>query len=858
MSARPRHDKARLLLLAGSLLLSAIVLVMRGEPAAAARAIPSPEAALGFVPGEDRRLAEWAQVLEYLNVLAAASGRIRVDEIGKSTLGRPFVLVTVSSEANQERIEEIRRDNARLADPRGLADRDAEALVAGGKVVVAMGFSMHSTEVGGTLAALRLLHRLAAQDDALTRRWLDAVVLLLVPSQNPDGTDLVTDWYRKQLGTAFEGTAPPVLYHAYAGHDLNRDWCSFTQAETRLGVRHVYQRWHPQIVHDVHQMDAPGARLFLPPYAEPWEPNVDAALVAAANALGTHVASQLTSSGRAGVVTGVTFDAWAPERAYPHTHGGVRILSETASVRVATPIELRLDELRGDGFDPLVPSGRFPLPWPGGSWRLADIVDTQLAVSLGVLDHATRWREEWLRLALGVGRRAATRRSPFAFVVPAEQREPAAVARLLTTLQTGEVEVQRARAPFVASGRVYQAGSHVVLMQQPASAFAKTILERQSYPERRECPDGPPRKPYDVVAHTLPLLLGVEAEAVAAPFLADLEPLTAAPPFAEPIVTPGRVEGLGPRFALGHTTADLAALARLLAAGVEVRWALTAFEDAGRSYPAGALLVPAAARARLEPLTRALGIVARAVQAAPRSLRLVPPRVGLYASWVPAMDEGWTRFVLEKEALVPYQTLHDREIRNGRLADRFDVIVLPDQPPQALAEGHAPGAMPAEYVGGLGSAGTAALRAFVEAGGTLVALDSAALYAIAALRLPVRDVVGGLEPESFFCPGSILEVRIDHATPLGHGLPDTLPIWFERSPAFEGGGIPVARYEAANPLLSGWLIGGDRLTGRAALVEVPLGRGKVVLFGFRPQYRAQARVTYPALLNALYLSAAEP
>ncbi len=852
MSARPRNGTARILLLAGSLLLSAIVLLTREAPAAAARAIPSPEAVLGFVPGEDRRLAEWAQIIEYLNALAAASGRIRVDEIGKSTLGRPFVLVTVSSEANQARIEEIRRDNARLADPRGLADEDAEALVARGKVVVAMGFSIHSTEVGGTLAALRLLHRLALGEDPETRRLLDAIVLLVVPSQNPDGTDLVTAWYRKQLGTAFEGTAPPVLCHPYAGHDLNRDWYMFTQQETRLGVRHVYQRWHPQIVHDVHQMDSLGARLFVPPYVDPWEPNVDGALVAAANALGAQVASQLTSSGRTGIVTGAIFDAWAPGRAYPHTHGGVRILSETASVRIATPIELRPDELRGDGFDPRVSSGGFPLPWPGGSWRLGDVVETQLATCLAILDHAARWREHWLRAALGVNRRAATRREPFAFVVPAEQREPAAVAQLLEVLRTGEVEIQRARAPFVAGGRQYEAGTHVVLMQQPASAFAKTILERQRYPDLRECENGPPKKPYDVTAHTLPLLLGVETEAVAAPFVAELEPL------AGPTVAPGRVEGHGPRFALGHMTADFAALARLLAAGVEVRWALAPFEDAGRSYPAGSLLVPASARTRLEPLTRELGIVARAVQAAPRTLRLARPRVGLYASWVPTSDEGWTRFVFEKDALVSYQTLHDREIRNGRLGDRFDVIVLPDQTPQALAEGHAPGAMPAEYVGGLGAAGAAALRAFVEAGGTLVALDSAGLYAIAALHLPVRDVVAGIEPASFFCPGSILQVRVDHENPLGHGLPNPLPIWFENSPAFEGDGVVVARYEAANPLLSGWLIGGSRLAGRGALVEVALGRGKVVLFGFRPQYRAQARVTLPALLNALYLSAAEP
>jgi hypothetical protein len=305
-------------------------------PLPAQTAVPTPESVLGFVPGEDRKLATWGQALEYLRVLDAASERIAVEEVGRTTQGRPFVMVTVTSKANHARLEEIRRANARLADPRGLGDAEAERIVRDGKAVVAMAFSIHSTEVGGTLASLRLLHHLASSDDDRVRATLDGAVLLVLPSHNPDGTDLVTEWYRRQLGTPFEGTSPPVLYHPYVGHDNNRDWYMFTQAETRLTLRHLYHRWHPQIVHDAHQMGPRGARLFVPPYADPWEPNVDGALVAAVGALGSHVASRLTTAGRTGVVTGAIFDAWTPGRAYPHTHGGVRLLSETASARLAT------------------------------------------------------------------------------------------------------------------------------------------------------------------------------------------------------------------------------------------------------------------------------------------------------------------------------------------------------------------------------------------------------------------------------------------------------------------------------------------------------------------------------------------
>ena len=843
-------------LLAAAMALATAVLLApapRGAAAQAAAPMPTPESVLGFVPGEDRRLAGWDEVLAYLRSLDAASDRVRVDEVGPTTQGRPFVIVTVSSAANLARLEEIRRTNERIADPRGVGAEEAERLVHDGKAIVAMAYSIHSTEVGGTLAALRLLQRLAAGEDEETRAILDQTVLLVLPSHNPDGTQLVADWYRRQLGTPYEGTAPPVLYHPYVGHDNNRDWYMFTQAETRLTVEHLYHRWHPQIVHDVHQMGPRGARLFLPPYVDPWEPNVDAALVAAVGALGSHVAARLTSAGRSGVVTGALFDAWTPGRAYPHTHGGVRILSETASARLATPIEIAAGELGGDGFDPRQASARFPLPWKGGTWRLRDVVETQLEASLAILGHAARHRSEWLRTALDVNHRASQRREPFAFVVPAAQRDPSGAQRLLDVLRTGEVEVRRARAAFAAGARRFEAGSFVVPMQQPASGFARSLLERQHYPDLRERPDGPPRPPYDVTAHTLPLLLGVEVEPVAEAFEADTEASDA------PRVAAGRVAGEGPQYALGHATGDLVALARLLEAGVRPRWTLQPFDETGRRFPAGTLLVPASARERLEPLARELGLVVHAVRGTARALRLSRPRVGLYRSWVPSIDEGWTRFVFERETHVACRELHDRELRAGRLRERFDAIVLPGGPPEALRSGHARGSMPEEYTGGLGAAGAAALRGFVEAGGTLLAFDSAALYAIEDLRLPVRNALAGVPASAFFCPGSILRVRTDQGSPLAHGLPEELPIWFEGSPAFDvERGTAVAAYAGGEPLLSGWLLGGPHLSGRAALVEVPLGKGRVVLYGFRPLYRAQSRVTYPAVLNALYLSATEP
>ncbi|MFI5169631.1 MAG: peptidase M14, partial [Vicinamibacterales bacterium] len=424
--------------------------------------------------------------------------------------------------------------------------------------------------------------------------------------------------------------------------------------------------------------------------------------------------------------------------------------------------------------------------------------------------------------------------------------------RLVEVLRTGEVEIERARAPFAANGTSHPAGTLVVRMQQPASGFAKALLERQRYPDLREYAGGPPKPPYDVTAHTLPLLLGVDALAVASPFDAALEPLGERP------LEPGRIEGRGPRLALAHSSGELVALGRLLAAGVEARWTLEPFAEGGRSFPAGTLLIKGSARGRVEPLAAELGFVARAVRSEPRSLRLRTPRVGLYRSWVSSMDEGWTRYVFEKEMAVPYQTLLDTDVRAGGLAERFDAIVLPDQSVTGLRDGHVKGVMPDEYTGGLGAEGGRALKAFVEGGGTLVALDSATAYAIEALGLKVKDALAGVTAKDFYCPGSILGASVDTRRPLAHGLPETLPVWFEGSPAFEAEAGVLARYESSDPLLSGWLLGGERLRGKASLVEAALGKGRVVLFGFRPQYRAQSRVSYVALLNALYLSAARP
>jgi hypothetical protein len=832
-------------------------LLAAGLSVGAGGSAPAPSAFLRLELGADRTLADWTQSVAYLRALGDASPRVRVEDVGPTTEGRPYLIVTISSEANMARLETIRAANLRLADPRGLARAEADRLVAEGKTIVALNHGIHSDEVAASQTALETAYWLATADDEATRRILDSTVVVMIPCQNPDGMQRVTEWHRRTLGTPFEGADPPFLYHHYAGHDDNRDWYMFTQVETRLAVAQVYERWRPQIVHDLHQMEATAARIFLPPYLDPWEPNVDPALRAMTNALGSHVAAALIAEGKTGVVTHAIYDAWSPSRSYPTSHGGIRLLSECASPRLATPIDVPFQDLEaGPGYDPRVASWNFPLPWPGGRWRLRDVMDDQLSATRAVLLHAAAHRELWLRNFLEVNRRAAARSEPFAFVLSHEQRDRLATARLLDVLRTAGVEVHRATEAFETEDGRVPAGSYVVLMAQPASAFAKMVLESQRYPDLRVYPGGPPRRPYDATAHTLPLLMGVDARKLERPFAAPLQR-------ADRIeVAPGTIEGSGRFLALGHTTGGMIALGRLLRRGVEVRWALEAFGDRGRRFEAGTLLVPASRRSVVTEATRDLGLDARGVDASPRGLRLRKPRLGVYQSWVPSMDEGWTRFVFEHDVGVDYVTVHDADLVRPDLAKRFDALLLPDLAPKNIVEGQAPGTLPEEYTGGLGEEGVRSLEAFVRAGGTLIALNAAARLPIEDFGLGVRNTIGRGSPKGeatgdVYAPGAILRASVAPGLPLGHGLGPTAALWFDGAAAFEGG-TAIATYTDAAPLLSGWLLGGGNLKGKAALVEAPLGKGRVVLFGFRPQYRAQSWGTYVALLNAVYLAAATP
>jgi hypothetical protein len=499
---------------------SAAVLGLAAATAPVAGQVPSPASHFGFEIGTDRRLADWDQLVAYYEKLAHSSPRVTLDTLGMTTMGRPFVMLTVSSPENHARLDELLSMQQKLADPRRITDdAELEALLRDARAVALITHAIHSTEVGSAQTAARLLHRLASSDDAQTLEILDNVVLLDIPSLNPDGTDWVSEFYMEHVGTPYEGAAPPWLYQFYVGHDNNRDWYAFTQQETQLTIEHAHNVWRPHIVHDIHQMGGNGARIFFPPYIDPVEPNVDPAIVAALNQLGAFMGARLTAEGRPGVVINAIYDAFTPARAYQHYHGGVRILSETASAQLGTPVDVPGERVRGGrAYDAATASWNYPLPWQGGAWGLGDIVDYMESGALALLANAAKNRQFWVENFYRINRRAVEGWAswPEAWVIPADQANAVGLSHALRILTMADVEVHRATAAFTAAGRQFAAGSYVIPMRQPYASFAQTMLEVQEYPDLREYPGGPPRRPYDVTAHTLPLLMDVDAVAVEA------------------------------------------------------------------------------------------------------------------------------------------------------------------------------------------------------------------------------------------------------------------------------------------------------------------------------------------------------
>ena len=760
----------------------ALLLAIASVPASAQ--IPSPSQYLKIEIGKDRVLADYAQITSYFRTLDAASPRVAIESLGKTVLGADMIMAVISSEENIANRDAIKAAAKRLADPRGLTDAEAERLFRETPAVVLVTCNIHSSEIASSQMALEWAHALATATDDATKRRLENVVLLLVPSLNPDGQTMIVDYYRKYVGTKFEGGQLPWLYHHYVGHDNNRDWYMLTQPETRAMSRAIYHEWNPQLFVDEHQMGSTGPRMFIPPFSDPMDPDVHPLIWREVNMVGSNMAFRLEQAGKEGLIYGYQFDSyWI---------GGTRntgwwknitgLLLEVASARIASPVYIEPTELRGGakGLIDYKPTINHPNPWKGGWWRMRDIMDYERIASDALVETASQLREDLLRNLVTRARAALAVAKPReGFRIPREQRDWPTAQHLAWLMAEHNVEVQQLAN-----------GDYWIPLAQPYSRFVIEMLEPQRYPEVRLQPGTDILRPYDVASWTLPLQMGVTVERTILP------------------------------------------------------------ENTGVT-PAG----------KIEPGTKE--VIARG-KALPRM-----PRVATYKPWQASMDEGWTRWLLDTYG-VPVKGLSPQEIAKGMSG--FDALILPDMPKEVIATGRrraTEGAMryeapmPPEYSGALGKPGADAIRTFVENGGTLIAMGESTGWVIEEFNIPVRNALATVRSDDYSNPGSLVRIRLREGHPVTAGMPEETAAFLDAAIAFDTTAPDnsterwvLASYpqDEQDVLLSGWIHGADRLTNKAAAVAVTHGKGKIVLFGFRPQHRGQTHATFPLLFNALWWS----
>ena len=842
----------------------------------------SPEEALGFPVGADYKVAGWPVVSDYLRHVADTSDRVQLEVLGKTTEGNDFVMLLISAPENLADVARYQAIQRQLAYPD--ADRRAalDTFCEEGKTVVLVNCNLHSTEVASSQMSMELAYQFATADTPEMQAILENVIVLLIPSANPDGLNIVVDWYQRTVGTPYEGADLPWLYQKYTGHDNNRDWFMLTQVETQLLTRVLYEEWFPEVIYDVHEMSYRGPRFVIPPYFEPMNPNIPPLLQRTLSLIGAQLAFDFTSQGFTGVLSSAVYDTWwhGGFRTVPYRHNMVGILTEAARVEIATPIFQPHGTLKGyrRGLDKYTLRTNFPEPWPGGWWRLRDIVDYELTAARSILTFAAQHRVTLKRNFYQMGLQAIEKgkqEPPRAFLIPSEQRDRQTAHKMLEILQRGGVEIHLANAPFTADGVAYPAGTYVVLMSQPFRAHAKDLLEVQRYPERRPSPQSPPERPYDIAGWTLPLQMGVRTVTVVHPFEADLTLVDTLPTVQGQLhLVPEPTGYLFPN----RSNVEAIVLNRLFNAKLadgspryQLYWARREIEGQGETFPRGTILIkpaepPLQQVEKMQALAEEFGIHITAAAAiddetlARQFSQLTPPRVGLYKPWTANRDEGWTRWVLDTHEFV-YYSLMNAEIRAGELASRYDAIILPDMRAASILNGHPVGALPPEYVGGIGTEGLANLLTFVEEGGSLICLNRATELPLEYFGLSEKGIVNVVKAadrgeQTFFCPGSLLRARIETKHPIGYGLSPEMALFFKSGPVFDAtrGGAVIATYPAFNPLMSGWLEGEKRIRHKSALVETSLGKGRVMLFGFKPQHRGQSHGTFKLLFNAIYYS----
>ncbi len=849
--------------------------------------VDAPETYFGFKPGADRMLFDYEQLIGYLQKIDPVSPRLELKNIGLSPMGKNIYIAFVSLADNLQNLEKLREYNHQLTFKTDMTSELKDEIMKNGKIFVLLTLSMHATEVAPSQAVPLIVHQLITTADPLLLAWLKDVVLMIVPSHNPDGMDMVVEHYRKYKGTKYEGSSMPGVYHKYVGHDNNRDFITLSQSDNQAIARIYNQDWLPQVMVEKHQMGSGSARYFVPPPHDPIAENIPAELWNWTWIFGSNMIKDMTEKGQAGVSQHYMFDDYWPGSTETCIWKNViGMLTECASVQTATPIYVEPNELGayGKGLAEYKKSINMPLPWPGGWWRLNDMIDYEISSTLSVLKTASLHREEILKFRYDICRNEIKKgqtEAPFYYAMPLKQHDPSELAGIVNLIKEHGIKVYQLKSPAVIDGHHLEANDVIIPLAQPFRPFIKEVMEKQGFPARHYTPDGELIKPYDITSWSLPLHRGVKAHEIKHRSLEMEKNLAEIHDKLNLKTTlPAQFNGL--IFNVNHNESFLAMfLAGKM--GIKVERTTTPVNIKDIEVPRGSFLIRFDSKNQ-EQIHKLLKLI----QVSPivveqeisfKTTEVAVPKIAMVETWFHDMDAGWTRFVFDSYN-IPFTILRPGDFKKTDLEKNFDVIIFPDADNSILMEGkwksdnqYYVSSYPPEFTKGIGKEGFEKLLAFLDKGGIIISWGQSTRLFSGTLsmkgekkdepeefKLPFNDISSSLQKAGLYCPGSLMKLLLNPESPLTAGLPESIGVFFRGAPVFQTS-MPnfdmdrrvIGSFPERELLLSGYCENEEKLGQKSAAVWIKKGKGQLVLFGFNPQFRASTQGAFKLLFNALLL-----
>ena len=844
--------------------------------------IPDPETFFGFKPGTDRMLFDYEKMISYFQKLDEASPKVKIAEIGTSPMGKKMYIVFVSSEENINHLEELRKINEQLALNPDIKPSGREEMIKNGKVFLLCTLSMHSDEVGPSQASPLVAYDLAMTQDTAKLELLSNVVLMIVPNHNPDGMDMVINNYLKYKGTKYEGGSLPAVYHKYVGHDNNRDFVTLSQQDTKAIDAIFSKTWFPQVMVEKHQMGSNGPRYYVPPSHDPVSENVDAELWNWTWIFGSGMAKDMVNAGLKGVSQEYLFDMYWPGSTETCIWKNViALLTESASAGVATPIYTEFSELSviGKGLGDYKKSINMTDPWPGGWWKLSDIVNYEIVSTLSLMKTSSQNKKELLAFRNDICKREVDLgkdKPPYFYLLPLVQHDVSELVSLINLLDEHGVKVYRLREDIVLENRLFRKGDIVVPLAQPFRGFIKEVMEKQVYPVRHYVPNGEVIKPYDVASWSLPLQKGLESIEINKSGL-DLKEQCESLNFPFTLASSKISVGSQLFFTVSNNESFRVAF-RALSLGLKVMRTLESDTVAGVVLPKGSfMIIPGPKTNELwEGITVDPIISTSDVRVNMKPLLL--PRIGLVETNMHDMDAGWTRFIFDSYS-VQFTVVRPGDFAKLKPSEKFDILIFPDNSKSVLMEGkykvgadYYPTDFPSEFTKGIGKEGFEGILKFLNNGGKIISWGSSIDLFTGQLsiklsdteqdefQLPFSNTAEAAGKEGLFCPGSLLEINLSPGNPLSLGMENKTAGFFlgnavlnTSQPIFDADRRVIGSFPETNILLSGYIEKEEKLANRPALVWIKKGKGQMVLFAFDPIFRASVPLTYKLLFNALLM-----